>query len=393
MTAILIATDKFAGTLSALEAAEAIRAGWASVRPGDTFDLCPLADGGPGFLDVLHASLGGELRQVELAHPLRAEPSGKRAETAVTARLLVVPDAVYVEAAQACGRELTGSEAPEYASSAPLGQLLAAAVAAARDNGSCQVVIGVGGTGSTDGGSGLLGALGATADVPLDAGGAALAGIRVLDLDAARDAVSGVELMLATDVDSPLLGPRGAALGFAPQKGATSEQAEALEAALQEYSALLPRVGGKHPALMLGAGAGGGIGAALLALGAVRRPGIEMVAEAVDLPGRIGAADIVVTGEGRMDWQSLGGKVVSGVAQLATDQARPCIALAGEVLLGKRELSAVGISAAYPVAQVPGAGAGVGLGVVSRDEALASPAESLAMLAGRVARTWSRPAR
>lgn len=391
MTSILVACDKFAGTLTASEACSAIAEGWRRSRPDDVLVLCPMSDGGPGFLDVLQADGAGRSVAVEVPHPLAGVSARANGPNGLLAEILVRPEAVYVEAASACGLALTGRDHPTEASSYGLGVVLAHAAQAARETGSGRIVMGVGGTGTTDGGAGLLAALGATADAPLDAGGAGLRGVRELSLDAAREALGGVDLVLATDVDSPLLGPRGAAHGFAEQKGATTDQVQDLEDALADYSAALPRAGQKHPALMLGAGAGGGIGVAMLALGARREPGIEFVREAVGLDAKIAASDVVVTGEGRMDWQTLSGKVVSGVAAAAVAGARPCVALAGEVLLGRRELAAVGISAAYPVVQVPGTGTGVGAGVVSRAEALDAPAESLARLAERVAVTWSRP--
>lgn len=391
MTSILVACDKFAGTLSAAEACAAIAAGWLRSRPGDVVRLCPMSDGGPGFLDVLQADGEGRLLDVEIPHPLGAGAVGVDGPAALVTQILVRPEGVYVEAASACGLELTGRDHPTEASTYGLGVLLAQAARSARESGSHRVVLGVGGTGTTDGGAGLLAALGATADVPLGGGGAGLRGVRSLSLGPAQEALRGIDLVLATDVDSPLLGPRGAAQGFAEQKGATDDQIQQLEDALADYSAILPRVGGKHPALMLGAGAGGGIGVAVLALGGRREPGIDFVRHAVGLDEMVAASDVVVTGEGRIDWQTLSGKVVSGVAAAAVAGARPCVALAGEVLLGRRELAAVGISAAYPVVRVPGTGTGVGAGIVSRAEALAAPAESLSRLAERVAVTWSRP--
>ncbi|WP_183095148.1 glycerate kinase, partial [Nocardioides stalactiti] len=188
---ILVAPDKFAGTLSAVEAAEAIAEGWRRQAPDDEIDLAPMSDGGPGFVDVLHATLGGELLVTTVAGPHGAE---------VPATLLLVGDTAYVESAQACGVHLTGAEGATTAHTRGVGQLVAAAVA----HGARRLVVGLGGSGTTDGGAGLLAALGATADVDLGGGGAGLARVSSVDLAAARAAVAGVAIIAASDVDNPL---------------------------------------------------------------------------------------------------------------------------------------------------------------------------------------------
>jgi glycerate kinase len=379
---VLIAPDAFGGTLSAPQAAAAIAQGWGRTAPDDKLDLAPLADGGPGFLDVLHASLGGDFVAVTVTGPLR-EPT--------PAAVMVVGRTAYVESAQACGLHLLAAEDrdPGVTTTYGVGELVATAVAA----GAIEVVVGLGGSGSNDGGAGLLAALGATAThssgadatALLAGGGAGLGALAAVDLRAARERLAGVRLVAATDVDSPLLGARGATAGFGPQKGAMPEQVLALEGALATYAqAVGRRPDGKDPAAALGAGAAGGLGYALIALGASRAAGIGAVMDAVGLRRRVGESDLVVTGEGCFDWQSLRGKVVAGVAALALERALPCLVLAGRVEVGRREYAPTGVCASYAVVDDV-----VSRGGVAAD-ALIDPADRLADLAERTARTWSR---
>lgn len=209
----------------------------------------------------------------------------------------------------------------------------------------------------------------------LAGGGTALAHVAGVDLAPAASVLAGVTLEVATDVDVPLLGPRGAARGFAAQKGASPEQVEALEQALTHWASLLGRsADGRSAAVALGAGAGGGIGAALLRIGARRVPGIATVLAAAGIDDLLAEVDLVVTGEGAFDWQSLRGKAVAGVATAALGRAVPTLVLAGRIEVGRREWIAAGIAAAFPAAAEPGEGAGEG---VSR-------------AAARAAGTWSR---
>jgi glycerate kinase len=361
---ILVAPDKFAGTLSAVEAAEAIASGWRDTAPDDELELAPMSDGGPGFVDVLHEALGGELLAVTVRGP-HGDPT--------PATVLVAGDRAiaYVESAQACGLHLTGKEGAEDATTYGVGELVAAAV----DAGVATVVVGLGGSGTNDGGAGLLAALGATADVPLDAGGAGLDGVTSVDVAAARDRLGSVRLVAASDVDNPLTGLFGATKVFGPQKGITEERLPLVDGWLEQYAAALDR----RLALEKGAGAAGGLGYALLVLGATREPGIALVAEAVGLSERAGAADLVITGEGAFDYSSGAGKVPHGVAQVAEEALRPCVVLAGKVLVGSREMRALGIESAYSLVDL-----------VGEERAFAEPAAALSELAGRTARTWSR---
>ena len=358
---VLIAPDKFAGTLTAVEAARAMASGWARQAPGDELDLAPMADGGPGFVGVLHEALGGELSAVTVSGP-RLEP--------VPGAILRVGDRAWVESAQACGLALTMGRGAEDATSWGVGELVRQAVEA----GATDVVVGLGGSGTNDGGAGLLGALGATADRPLDAGGAGLEGIGEVDLEPARVLLGGVRLTAATDVDSPLTGLFGATKTYGPQKGISAERLPALDAMLEGFATVTDR----RTSLERGAGAAGGLGFALLLLGGRRTSGLDLVADAVGLAGRARAADLVLTGEGAFDFSSRSGKVPYGVATVAAEALRPCVALAGQVLVGSREMRALGIESAYSLVEL-----------VGEEQAFADPAGSLSRLAERVARTWS----
>jgi glycerate kinase len=372
---VLIAPDDFKGTLSAVEAAEAIAIGWRLHAPDDTLTLIPMSDGGPGFVRAVSTVLGGDIAPVGLRGPM--------GETAI-GMVLMVDDTGYVESAHGCGLALVHPDRRDAraATSYGVGQLIAAAI----DSGARRIVVGLGGTASTDGGAGMLAALGATArdaagsPIALEAGGAALAGVVTVDLAPARARVADVEIVVASDVDSPLLGSRGAARGFAAQKGADDAAVEELEAALTSYSRAIGRqADGKNPAVALGAGAGGGLGYGLMLLGGRRVPGIETVMGVLGLEAAIGASDLVITGEGCFDWQSLRGKVVSGVAAAALNQGRPVVVLAGRVEVGKREYVALGITEAHAAS--------------ADGDVPATPAEAaraLAERAARVASQWSR---
>lgn len=362
---VLIAPDKFAGTLTAVEAAAAIAEGWRRRAPHDVLDLAPMADGGPGFVDVLQASLGGDLLAVTVSGPFGEQVPGT---------VLLRDGVAYVESAQACGLHLTDPEKrdPERATSRGVGELVAAAV----DAGARTVVVGLGGSGTNDGGAGLLAALGATADPDgaLERGPLGLAELEAIDLAAARERVGGVRVVAASDVDNPLLGLTGATSVYGPQKGVAEERRMAVDQMVERLATLT------DPGLAKakGAGSAGGLGYALMLLGGVREPGIGHVAAAVALGERARRADLVVTGEGAFDFSSRSGKVPYGVASVAAEAVRPCIALAGQVLVGAREMRALGVESAYGVVDL-----------VGEEASFADPAGSLSRLAERVARTWS----
>ncbi len=362
---VVFAPDKFAGTLTAVEAAEAMSSGWAGRAPDDVLVQVPMSDGGPGFVDVLHVALGGELQAVTVTGPY-GEPT--------PAAILRVGDTSYVESAQAVGLHLTPPEnrEPERATTRGLGELLGLAV----DAGATRVVLGLGGSATNDGGAGLLSALGATAEGgSLEEGPTGLADLTSVDLGGPRRRVEGVELVIASDVDNPLLGINGATKIYGPQKGLPEERHVTVDGWLQRFAEVTDR----KLAATKGAGAAGGLGFALLLLGGTRSPGVDMVMEAVGLAEKVRDADLVVTGEGAFDFSSGSGKVPYGVAEVAAQALVPCIALAGQVLIGSREMRTLGVESAYSVVDL-----------VGEERALGAPAEALAELASRTARTWSR---
>lgn len=365
---VLVCPDCFTGTLTADEAAAAFAAGWLAQRPSDTLECVPLSDGGPGFVDAAVRGVGATRMTTAVPGPLGGT---------VIAQWALAGEQAWIESAQACGLHLVAPEQrdPRATTTLGVGWLVAAAIAA----GARTITVGVGGTGTNDGGAGMLSALGARADRgELAAGGAALVDIGPVDLSQARHAVAGVRLLVATDVDNPLCGARGASRVYGPQKGASAVDCELLDRALAGFAAQCGRMPqGRDPAVALGAGAGGGLGYGLMLLGATREPGIGTVMSMVGLAQRVQATDVVVTGEGRLDDQSLQGKVVSGVARLAAEHAKPCVVVAGEVRLGKRELAAAGIDAGYSLVDMVGSTA-----------ALGDPAAAMSTAAGRVARAW-----
>ena len=384
---VLLAPDSF-GPLTATQAADAIAAGWRAQAPGDALATCPQSDGGAGFVDVVLAARGGDLVPVTVSGPL-GEP--------VPATVLVCPApggdkgqgaepvTAYVEAAQACGLHLLATERrdPWRATSRGLGEL----VLAAMDTGAQRIVVGVGDTASHDAGAGLLRALG-VGDDRLGAGGGALSSAGPDDLaglPAARERLREVELVVATATDIALLGFHGASAVEAAGRGASAEQAQALEASLGHFAQLAERslvagrpLAGTTIAARPGAGAGGGAGFALMLLGARWVDGVSAAAEATGLSDRLGECDLVVTGERLFGWESTRAGVVKHVAALALGVAVPSIVLAEHVEVGRRETSNLGLSGAYAVVEgPPGA------------TALTDPAGALSARARRVARTWS----
>jgi glycerate kinase len=362
---VLVAPDSFGGTLSAVEAAEAIAEGWRRRAPGDELVLAPMSDGGPGFVDVLHASLGGELLSATVPDQYG---------TPTPAVVLLVGQTAYVESSQACGLHLTARRDPEHGSTYGVGRLVAIAL----DAGAERVVVGLGGSGTNDGGAGFLMAMGAFGD-PIDAlsgGPAALERLTWVHMDGARRRCAEVSLIAATDVDNPLLGLRGATNVYGLQKGVADDRLQWVDAQLKRLADLTDT---KGAAVAKGAGAAGGLGYALLLLGADRVDGVGVVARAVGLAQLARSVDLVVTGEGAFDFQSRSGKVPYGVAAIAGQAIRPCIALAGQVHVGSREMRALGVESAYSMVDL-----------VGEQAAFGEPASSLAALAERVARTWSR---
>jgi glycerate kinase len=369
---VLICPDKFAGTLGAVEVAGAVAAGWASAAPGDELVRRPLADGGPGFVDVVATAVGGARVAVPTVDPLGRPVPGE---------VLVAGATAYVESAQACGLHLLApaERDPRITTSYGLGALLTAAIEA----GVREVVVGLGGSGTNDAGAGMFAALGTpvldSAGFALPYGGAALVAAAAVDgVPRTRE----VRFVAATDVDSPLTGIHGASSVFGPQKGATRADVLLLDDALARFAEVLETLPSCPAGLAThaGAGAAGGLGAALLALGGRVVSGIGLVRELTGLDRALDETDLVITGEGSFDAQSLHGKVVAGVAAAARDRGLPCLVLAGQASTGRREAAAAGVTDTYTLVSH--------FGTVA--DALARPEEGLFALARRLAGQWSR---
>ena len=344
---IVIAPDKFKGSLSATQVAAAIAAGLRAEWPAAELVTIPVADGGDGTVDAAVAA-GFERMPVTVAGPT-GQPVhtsyGQRGETAV------------VELACACGLMLLpgGRREPLTASSFGAGQVLAAALEA----GARRIIFGVGGSASTDGGAGLLQALGARV---LDSrgsllgrglGGGALRDVASLDLRLLRPALRTCSVILATDVTNPLTGPHGAAEVYGPQKGASPAQVSELASGLRRWAAVVAEAVGADWSQASGAGAAGGVGfAALTVLGAEPRPGIGLVLDLAHFGSALAGTELVITGEGSLDEQSLSGKAPVGVAQAAGRHGIPVVAVVGRSTLTEAQLAAAGISAVYPLSDL-----------------------------------------
>lgn len=339
---VVIACDKFKGSLTAIEVVEAIRDGLAAAAPGREVRSVLVADGGDGTLAAAE-SAGFTHVPVTVAGPT-GEP--------VTSGYAVREGVAVVEMADCCGLvHLPGGiRQPLTASSRGLGEMMAAAL-----DGSEQVehlVVGIGGSASTDGGAGMLAALGArlidAEGRPLADGGAALAGLAAVDLSGLHPRLADVQLTLACDVNNPLLGESGAVAIFSPQKGAGEAEQQVLEAALTHYAALVTAAMGRDDTGLPGAGAAGGVGyAAQAVLGARMRPGVELVLDVVGFEQVVEGAALVVTGEGSLDRQTLLGKTPAGVASAAAAHGIPVVAVCGRALLSADDVAASGIEQVY----------------------------------------------
>lgn len=324
---IVIAPDKFKGSLTAQEVGDHIGIGVRAACADPDITVVPMADGGEGTLDAALAN-GFSRVEVDATGPLGAP---------VRAAIAVRGDEAVVEMAAASGLALVeeGERDALAASSRGTGELIRAAL----DAGAGRVVLAIGGSASTDGGAGMLAALGARL---LDAdgreiadGGAALADVAEVDLSGLDERIASTSFQLASDVDHTLLGPRGAACVFAPQKGASPAQVLQLERALTAFArALREATGGEDFAPHAGAGAAGGVGfAALAVLGAERLPGVDVVVDFTRLRAHLAGADLAITGEGSFDEQSLGGKTPMGVLAAATSLGVPTAVVCGRSLL------------------------------------------------------------
>ncbi len=345
---LVIAPDSFKESLSAEQVASAIADGWRNVYPQADIHLCPMADGGEGTVDAVLAATGGERRELSvrgpLGQPVQAHWGWLENGQAVI-EMAAASGLHWVEPAQrdACITTSYGT-----------GELILAAL----DAGARRIILGIGGSATNDGGAGVLEALGARLldgqGQPLAAGGAALASLQRIELDGLDPRLAQVEVLVAADVNNPLCGPRGASHVFGPQKGASVAQVEQLDRALGHYADVMAAALGEDVRDVPGVGAAGGLGfAARAVLGARFRPGIELVAELSGLAQAVQGADLVITGEGRLDGQSLHGKTPVGVARIAQAAGVPVIALAGSLGEGYQRLYEAGIDAAFSLAPGP----------------------------------------
>ena len=377
---VVIAPDSFKGALSAPEVAEAIASGLRRVFPDAECALLPVADGGEGTAAALASATGGELLAESVTGPL-GEP--------VEARWALLGDGrtAVVELAEAAGLTLVPADRrdPRVTTTRGVGELL---LAAARHPGVSRLLVGLGGSATNDGGAGILHALGfrlrTAAGEELPPGGAALAHLASVETTGMA-LPRALEVVIACDVDNPLAGPRGASAVFGPQKGATPDDVARLDAALAHYASKMAETTGRDVSAVPGAGAAGGAAAGLLWAfpEAQLRPGIDLVLDAVDFEARLRGADLVLTGEGRLDAQTLGGTVVAGVARRARAAGVPAVGaivggLAPDVDLGGLERR-LGVAAVMPLAPGP----------CTLEESVAATRVWLADAAERAAR-WMR---
>ncbi|MFI1171417.1 glycerate kinase [Streptomyces melanogenes] len=340
---VLVAADKFKGSLTAVQVAERVTAGLRRIVPGLAVETLPVADGGDGTVAAAVAA-GFTRREARVTGPLG---------TPVTAAFAVRDGVAVVEMAEASGLQHLpeGVFAPLTATTYGSGELLLAAL----DAGARTIVFGVGGSATTDGGAGMLSALGArfldAAGEPVAPGGGPLATLATADLSGLDPRFGSVDLVLASDVDNPLTGPKGAPAVYGPQKGATPEDVAALDAALGHFAELLEASLGARAAeaaLAPGAGAAGGIGyGALVALGATFRPGIEVMLDVLGFAPALARATLVITGEGSLDEQTLHGKAPAGVAAAARAAGIEVVAVCGRLALPPEALGTAGIRRAY----------------------------------------------
>jgi glycerate 2-kinase len=322
---VLICPDKFRGTLSARQTTDDIARGWRGARPEDALDVVPLADGGEGTLDVLvpYEADAAERRTIRVHGPL---------DDPIDAEFGLRDGVAIVEMARASGLELLdpGRRDPRRTTTRGTGELMRAAL----DSGVQRLMVCLGGSATNDGGVGMAGALGArffdSRAKTIRSGAAAIVDLWHIDTTLLHPRLDDVDVIGVTDVDNPLCGPSGASAVYGPQKGASADDVWELDEALRHLAAVVHRDLGIDPKDEPGAGAAGGLGYGLLAFcGARLRPGVEVVMETVGFEPRLASADLVITGEGSLDDQSLRGKVAAGVLRAASIASAPVAILCG----------------------------------------------------------------
>jgi glycerate 2-kinase len=368
---VVVAPDKFKGTLSASEAAAAMASGWRRGDPRAQVEVCPVADGGEGTLETLLAALGGRRAQARVAGPLDDPVDADYGLVEAPGGRMAI-----VEMARASGLALLpeARRDPLRATTRGTGELL---LAAARHR-PRQVVMCIGGSATNDGGAGMAQALGVLlldeSGEELPPGGAALRRLFRIDARGLVREVRDLDVVVASDVDNPLTGPRGASAVYGPQKGAGPHEVGLLDEALGHFAAVIHRDLGIDVREVPGAGAAGGLGAGLVAfLGARIRPGFEVVGEALDLTHRLERADVAVTGEGRYDRQTERGKAPAGVLGLARQAGCRGVLIAGQL----EEGAAPAADLVYSLAARAGVDAAMSRTATLLEEAAAEAASRL----------------
>ncbi|AIR59654.1 glycerate kinase [Cedecea neteri] len=371
---IVIAPDSFKESLSAMQVAEAIEQGFREIYPNAEYIKLPMADGGEGTVESMVAATHGQIIPVTVTGPLGLP---------VEAFFGITGDGetAIIEMAAASGLHLVLPEKrnPLLTGTFGTGELILAAL----DRGARKIIIGIGGSATNDGGAGMMQALGVRLrdeqGNELCAGGAALAGLSEIDVSQLDARLAQCDILVACDVDNPLCGERGASAVFGPQKGATPEQVTQLDTALRHYGEQLEHSSGKAVITVAGAGAAGGMGASLFGLLHARlQPGVEIVTDALRLADAVQGADLVITGEGRIDSQTIYGKTPIGVARVAKRFQVPVIALAGGMTTDYGVVHQHGLDAVFSVLNR----------VQTLPEALERAGENINVTARNVAAVW-----
>ncbi|HQZ03227.1 MAG TPA: glycerate kinase [Thauera sp.] len=370
---IVIAPDSYKESLSALEVAQAIEAGFRAIFPQADYLLVPVADGGEGTVEAMVAATQGRRLDATVSGPLGEQVQAFYGLTGDG-------DTAVIEMAAASGLMLVppAQRNPLITSSRGTGELVRKAL----DAGARHFILGIGGSATNDGGAGMVQALGARLldgeGHDLKPGGGALAALARIDISGLDPRLVACHIEVACDVDNPLTGPRGASVVFGPQKGATPDMVKTLDDNLAHFATLIERDLGLAVAATPGAGAAGGMGAAMLAFfGATLKPGIEIVTAAVDLDAHVRDADLVITGEGRIDFQTIHGKTPIGVARVAKRHGKPVIGIAGSLGDKVGVVHEHGIDAVFSVLNHP----------CTLDEALRDAAANVELTARNVAAT------
>jgi glycerate kinase len=374
---IVLAPDSFKGSMTAMEVCEAFREGISRVLPSAEVISLPMADGGEGTAQALVAATGGELRLVETTGPLPSD----RQKVPGQIGLINEGRTAVLDMASVSGLPLVpdAKRNPLHTTSYGTGELLSAALA----TGARHLILGIGGSATNDLGAGMAQALGIRflradgSEIHEPITGGLLAELASIDLSQLHPAVNSSRIEVACDVDNPILGPRGCTAQFGPQKGATPEIIGELEANLARAIELIEKAVGREVRHQPGAGAAGGLGAGLLAfLGAELRPGIRILLDASGFAEKVAGADLVLTGEGRIDHQTACGKTISGVASVSQRYGVPVVAIVGSIGLGADNLYPLGVTSMFSL--VPGP--------VSLDEAMGQGKRMLADTTERVLR-------